>query len=288
MKHLLTYFLVMLLFYSCSSKSTEYLIAGSGFKKIVKIDRSGNILWSHGLGHKQECNSVASIGDGKVLYAYKQGAKVINSNHQTLWEYQAPEGSEVQSAIMLANGNYLIGQCGNPSMIFEFDSEGKKLHEVSFDSGIKKAHAQFRRVEKTAHGTYLVGLLKSRRVLEIDEQGNIIKDFKVEAKPFSVEPLKNGNWLVSGGDLHNILEIDSRTGEPVLEIKDGELDIPLRFVAQIIEKKNGNKLICNWGGHAKGQSKVAQLLEINPQQEIVWSFADSVEVGNISAVDIVM
>jgi len=278
----------MFVFCACGKQNNEYLLAGSGFGKIIKVNREGKILWEHELGEKQECNSVSSLGDGKILYSFKKGAKAVDADHNILWSYKAPEGTEVQSAVLLEDGNYLIGQCGNPSKIMEFTPEGKMVKEIAFETGIEKPHGQFRRLIKMKNGNYLVGLLAKKKAVEIDSEGNMIKMFDVNAVPFAIAELANGNWLVSGGDRHDMSEIDSKDGHLINKIVDGDLSIPFRFVAQIKELPSGNRIICNWGGHAKkGQDKVAQIFEIDTNNKVLWSIDDWTNIGKISAMDIV-
>ncbi|MCG8476449.1 MAG: arylsulfotransferase family protein [Cytophagales bacterium] len=287
MKSLIYYCCLLFALSSCNQPKNELLLAGSGFHKIVKVNPEGKILWEHPLEKHQECNAVASLGDGKVLYSFKQGAKAVDSQHNVLWQYDAPKGTELQSVELLPNGNYLLGQCGNPAKILEFSPENKLVKSISFDTQISRPHAQFRHVARTPKGTYVLGLFARKVILEVSDKGEILNTFPVNAVPFAVEPLANGNWMVSGGDRHNMLEIDPETGREIKQIADGELSVPFRFVAEIKELSSGNKLICNWGGHSKGKAKVAQVILINPENKVIQSINDWSNLGKISAIDLV-
>lgn len=67
-------------------------------------------------------------------------------NHQVVWNFPAPDKTELQSATMLRNGGYLLGICGNPARFIELDKKGRKVNETTFDLNIEKPHSQFRQV----------------------------------------------------------------------------------------------------------------------------------------------
>ncbi|MDO5981122.1 hypothetical protein [Flavivirga spongiicola] len=271
---------------SCSTTKSNYYIGGSGWKEIALVDNQGTKLWSHQLEEGQECNSVNQFSKGKVLYSFRQGAKLIDQNHQVLWEYLCDESSEVQSASLTDEGNILLGICGNPAKLLEFSSDGEKIVDISFETGIKNPHGQFRKISKTANGNYLVPLLGKKLVFEIDARGKVVRQVKTGIFVFSLVVLKSGNWLLSCGDTHKMREINPNTGAVVWELKEHDLaGVPLRFVAEAIRLKNGNTIICNWGGHAGDEKKVAQVFEIDADKNLIWKIEDYKNFGNVSTLD---
>ena len=268
---------------SCSKKEKTYIVGGSGFNKIVKITQSGKILWSHKIEKGQECNEVNELPNGNILYAYKKGAKIITPDHKTVWKYDTPEKTELQSASITNEGNILLGQCGNPTKIIEFSMSGKKLKEVAFDSEVKNPHAQLRRVRKSNTGTYLVPIFARRSICEVNDAGNIVSEIEVPGNPFAVVPLKNNNWLVACGDAHKLVEINPSTKEIVWQLNENDIEgISLRFVAGLTRLENGNTIICSWGGHSRGKDKMPQFFEIDKNSKLVWKVQDYNNLGNIS------
>jgi hypothetical protein len=47
--------------------------------------------------------------------------------------------------------------------------------------------------------------------------------------------------------------------------------------------KNGNFLFANWNGHVKDKSQ-PKIIEINPENKVVWTLPSNDKIGNISTV----
>jgi len=281
-------FAVIIACVSCESAPQTLVVAGSGWNKVVKADKSGTILWSHDLENGQECNEITELDNGNILYAHRTGAKVITLSHKVVWQFEAEQGTELQSASLTKEGNYLLGQCGNPTKVIEFSPEGKKLKEICIETGISSPHSQLRRVRKTEIGTYLIPLLGKGMVCEYDGNGKLLKEIQVGGVPFSVVILKNKNWLVSCGDGHRLIEINPDTQQVVWELAESDVaGVPLRFVAEALRLENGNTIVCNWGGHSSDAEAVAQVFEIDSEKNLIWKIEDYQNFGNISTLDLV-
>lgn len=271
---------------SCSNSNPTYLIGGSGWDTIAKVDSHGKILWSHKLEKKQECNSVTNLPNNKILYSFKKGFKVIDENFTTEWEYKCEKGAEIHSSSLTKQGNILIGECGNPAKIHEFSEEGEKLFELSFDTGVKNPHTQFRRVRKTDKNTYLVPVFGKKSILEIDREGKVINETKIDFFVFSIVVLENGNWLLSCGDDHKLVEFNPLTKEIVWELCDDDIEeFPLLFVAEACRLDNGNTIVCNWAGHSHEKGPKVQLFEIDNNKNVLWKIEDYQNLGHVSTID---
>lgn len=263
----------------------KMLIAGCGWNKIAVLDKQTKKLeWEHALSPKEDCNDIEQTKEGHILYAYRGGARLINWNHEVLWDYKVQEGEEVYTATQLADGKYLVAVCGNPSRIVELDDAGAVVEEFSFETGIKNVHGQFRQIRKLANGHYLIPLMGKGEVVEMDTRGNFLKQVKCGGTPFSVSPLAADRWLVSCGDGHNLVEIDWNA-EKVIRVIDGTLlkGCTLFFVAEAVSTKGGNILFCNWNGHTKDKSQPL-LVEMDNRGNIVWSYSVTSDVANVSSV----
>ena len=281
--------LLLLTLMSCNSgikSEPQYLIGGSGWKKIAKVDEKGKVLWSHDLEQNEECNSVTNLPDDKILYSFKKGIKVIDKEHNVQWEYKSREKAEIHSASLTKDGNILIGECGNPARIYEFSIEGEELLSIDFETGIDNPHGQFRRVTKTENNTYLVPVLGKRSILELDRSGQLVKESKFNYSVFSMLVLKNKNWLLSCGDKHKLIEYNPLKEEIVWELSEKDIkEFPLRYVAEAIRLENGNTIICNWGGHSHAKGPKVPLFEIDKNKNVVWKIVDDQKLGNVSAID---
>lgn len=291
MKKLLTVlFSVFLLLSPIAGQQSgqKLLLAGSGWNKIVIIDKDTKQMeWEHSLEKGWECNSAAITPEGNILFAYSKGAKVISRDHKELWNITAPEGCEMQTARILPDGNYLLAWCGSPSTILEVNSKGDILSKTTYETGIKHPHSQFRQVNKTKKGNYLIPLFATSEVHEVSPKGELIQTIKVEGTPFSTILLKNGNYLVSCGDAHSLMEINLKKGSAARKIDQKGIEgITLFFVAQVLPAAKRGLYICNWQGHSTERAKeqTPQLVEIDKNGKMIWSLNDKTSFGMISTV----
>lgn len=273
---------------SCQKKSQKLLLGGSGWNKIVIIDKNTKqIEWEHPLEKGWECNSVAATPDGNILFSYARGAKVINREHKELWSIPAPDTCEMQTARVLPNGNYLLAWVGHPAVIMEVNPKGDILSTTEYETGIENPHAQFRQVNKNAAGNYLLPLFATSEVVEISPAGELVKSTLLEGTPFSTYALDNDNYWVACGDGHSLMEVNLESGEVVRRY--GENDIAnarLFFVAQLLPSYGDGLYICNWQGHDANakEANSPQLLEIDGMGRVVWNINDNATFGMISCV----
>ena len=280
--------LLVSLLFSCSKQPEKLLLGGSGWNKIAIVDKaSKQIEWEYPLERGWECNSVDVDTDGHILFSYSKGARLIDREKNTVWDVKAPEGCELQTAKALPGGRYLLAWCGTPAVILEVDKKGNTLSRTEYDTQIPKAHAQFRQVNKNKAGNYLMPLLATASVCEIDPNGQLLKSVKVKGGPFSVAVLSNGHYLVACGDKHSFVELDFETGKTIREVNADDIEgAKLFFVAQLLPTKPGGLYICNWQGHGKDAAnhQHPQLIELDKKGQMIWSLNDNERFGMISAV----
>jgi len=278
-------FFLLAVFWVSACNSEKLAVAGSEWNEIAIISKkTGNIEWKHTLESGEECNSIEIMPDGNVLFAYLKGAKLINRNHETIWDYKAKENEEIHSASRLKDGNYLIGVCGEPARIIELDPSGKQIKEITFPTLIFNVHNQFRQITKTDDGLYLVPLLEKQKVNILSLEGRNVGSVFAASECFSVNVLKNNNLLVSCGRGSRFVEIDPENPQRenmryTYEINGGVL----RYVAQIHLYDNGNKLIANSHMYSDDKSQPL-LIEIDEEDNVVWSLPYNKDIKNITAV----
>lgn len=291
MKTLFTIISITLFFVSAvfgQKKSEKLLLGGSGWNKIVIIDKATKkIEWEHPLEKGWECNSVAATTDGNILFSYARGAKVINREHKELWNIAAPNGCEMQTARILPNGNCLLAWAGHPVVIMEVSPKGEVLSRTEYETGVQRSHAQFRQVNKNARGNYQIPIISASEIREISPKGELVKTTKVEGNPFTTLKSKGKNYWVACGDAHILLEANLENGKVIRRY--GEKDIEgtnLYFVAGLFPASKGGIYVCNWQGHSRDAQKTnsPQLFEIDKKGQIVWSLNDNQTFGMISTV----
>ena len=286
MKKLLFLLSTVCCFCFCACKEEKLAIAGSGWNEIAIVSKkTGMIEWKHALNTGDECNDIEVTPDGNVLFAYSKGAKLINRNHETIWDYKAGENEEIHTATRLKEGGYMVAVCGDPARIVELDPTGKPSHELSFPTFIfNNTHNQFRQVLKTDEGIYHIPLIKKRIIMRISTDGQLKGTVDVGQDLFSVIELENKNLLVSCGKDSRFIEIN-----PAKQQRDSMLVTSniqggiLRYVAEIVLYENGHKLIANSNMNSDDKSQPL-LLEIDKENNVVWSLPYNKEIKNITAV----
>lgn len=273
---------------AAAKKTERLLVGGCAWNKVAVIDKAtGRIEWSHEIGPGEECNDVQTTKKGNVLYACNTGARLISYKDQSvIWEYRAPEGCEVHTATEMPDGTFMLAMCGHPARIVTLDRNGKQIGELAFETGIGGVHGQFRQVVQGKNGNYIVPLMGTGEVIELDAKGEVRRRVKVGGSLFSVKELKDGKWLVSCGDSHRYVVVDPVTLERrTVTSRDLSDGVKLLFVAEAQPYGNGNVVIANWPGHSRDRNQ-PRLLEVDPQGRVVWRLDATPEngVGAISSV----
>lgn len=273
---------------SAAKKTERLVVGGCAWNKVAVIDKAtGRIEWEHEIGSGEECNDVQTTRKGNVLYACNKGARLVSyKDKSVLWEYRAPQGCEVHTATEMPDGTFLLAMCGHPARIVTLDKKGTPVGELTFETGIGGVHGQFRQIVKGRNGNYIVPLMGTGEVIELDARGEVRRRVKVGGSLFSVKELKNGRWLVSCGDAHKFVEIDPVTLERrTVASRDLSDGVKLLFVAEAQPCANGNLLIANWPGHSRDRNQ-PRLLEVDPEGKVVWRLDATPEngIGPISSV----
>lgn len=268
-----------------AQKKEMIALAGSFVDKIAIIEKaSGKQVFAYDLPKGSECNTINVTPKGNIIFSYKQGVKMIDMKGRTIWDFAVEAGQEAQTARLLDNGNVLVGVCASPEMrLIELSPKGKKLSEVNYDLGIENPHSQFRQVVKTAAGNYLVPVISQSKVIEINPSGDKIGEWKVPATPFSVKEIDGARLLV--GAMSGVVEIDRATGSSKVVLDNGAIAgrtaDTLRFGTEVARLANKGTMVSNWQGYFKN-SNDSQLIELDSQGEVVYTFRDTSIMKNIS------
>lgn len=251
--------------------------------KVCLVSADGKIEWQAEAKHPQDC---WLLPNGNVLFAYVGGAKEVTPDNQVAWEYKAPEkGVECHAAQPLPNGNVLVVECGS-SRLIEVDRDGKIAKEIPLVTSPEvKLHNQYRGARKLPNGHYLVVFKGEGKIVELDSDGQVLREQKVPGDPHEAIALKNGNWLVTCGDGHQVVEVNP-AGETVWSLGENDLPgHPLRLMAGAQRLPNGNTILCNYLGHGHiGENP--QVYEVTPDKKLVWSFADHEQFKTINQIQI--
>jgi outer membrane protein assembly factor BamB len=273
---------------SCAQKRESLLLAGSGWNKIVIVDKeTKTVEWEYPLEKDWECNSVSVTSSGNILFSYRKGAKLIDRNKNEIWDWKAAENSEIQTARVLADGRILLGQCGTPAAVFLLNEDGSLISETKFGLPLERPHSQFRQININEKGNYMIPVMGLSEIWEVSPEGERLRSVAVKGNLFCMEQLPNKNWLVACGDSNRYVEVDLKTGKTVSEVNKNDIEgAVLFFVAQLFPVSGGGLYICNWQGHDKSavESNSPQVIELDASGKIIWNLNDNHTFGMISAI----
>jgi len=252
----------------------------------MAIVRGGKVVWSYDIPNEQEYGDCTLLANGNIVFSRKSGASEITPEKTIVWNYDAPKGFEVHTALPIGDDRVLVMQNGSPAkaMLIE-KASGKALKELVLPTRRPdNAHGQFRHIRLTPEGNLLVAHLDLGKVVEYDWSGTSL--WSVDApSAWAAVRLPDGNTLISGNQHGYVREVN-RKGEIVWDLEKDDLPgIPLQTVQEVTRLANGNTLINNWAG-SRPKSEwptVVQLIEVTPDKKIVWALRDWDTLGPASS-----
>ncbi len=277
---------------------TRSFIAADSSRNIIAIvDATGKTTWQSKIGPLHDLHV---LSNGHVLFqdSWTHVVEVDPATNQTVWQYEAKTAAgnqgrqiEIHAFERLPNGNTMVVESGS-SRILELDASGKVVVEIPLQVSKPNAHRDTRLVRKLQSGNYLVCHEGDGRVCEYDPSGNIVWEYAVPlfgrqpARGHGVEAfgnqcfcalrLQSGNTMISTGNGHSVIEV-TPAGQVIWSVHQNDLPgIQLAWVTSLQVLTNGNILINNC--HAGPENP--QLIEIDRQKRVVWSFRDFERFGD--------
>ena len=255
----------------------SFLMLG-GFTQIV--DASGKVTWKY----------PAVTRDGEVLpngnllltlsktKAYPGGAVVeVTRDQKVVWEYKGTQ-TEVNTAILLDNGNIMLTEAGDKPRLLEVARDGSIKVEIALGCQVTNHHMQSRMARKLPNGHYLVP--QEKTVREYDASGKVIWERKspeseLDNRSFCCLRNAAGHTLISLTLGNHIIEVDE-SGKIVWELRDGDLPgIPVNRTTALSWLPNGNIVFSNYAARAPQ----AKLVEITRDKKVVWTYTDATTQG---------
>jgi len=246
-------------------------------EQTMYIVKNGSIVWSYTMHEFGEFSDATMLSNGNILFAHFSGITEITPDKKVVWNYDAPESTQIHSCQPIGNDTVFFCQNGLPAKAILMNIKtGTILMEHVLDTKSatdpKTIHGQFRHIRMTNARTYLIAHLDLGKVVEYDENWNPIWSVPAPSAWAAVR-LKNGNTLISGNQHGYVREVDP-TGKVVWEINKDDLPgIHLYTVQQVERCANGNTVICNWFGGVKREDwpTVVQVIEVTPEKKVVWA-----------------
>jgi mono/diheme cytochrome c family protein len=271
------------------------LATDKGMIAIVGYD--GKIEWQH---KARSVHDLKQLANGNILFQTDK-TTIVEVNPKTnkkVFEYNSATMNgnkgkkiEVHSFSRLKNGHTMIAESG-ATRIIEVDNSGKIHNQFKLQVKNPHPHRDTRLVTVTDKDNYLVAHEGDGIIKEYTRDGKVVWEYAVplfDKKParghgptawgnqaFCALRLPNGNTLIATGNGHSVLEV-SPEKEIVWHLEQNDLKgITLAWVTTLELLPNGNYMIGNC--HAGPDNP--QIIEINKNKEVIWSFKDFNNFGN--------
>ena len=252
-------------------------------KKVALVSEDGKVQWTFPCVNPQDCWRLPS---GNFLFCFQTGAVELTPGQKVVWEYKAPEKTEVHACQPLPDGLVMLVEAGT-SRIIEVDRTGKIAKEIKLavPAPPVSLHDQFRGTRKTKEGHYFVCRKGEHKVVELDGDGKLLHEIKVPGDVHEAVPLPQGHLLIDCGDGHKVMEIDEQ-GKVVWELNENDLPgNPLRLMAGCQRLPNGNTIFCNFLGHGHVGAQ-PQFFEVTHDKKVVWEFTDHEHFKSINQIQL--
>jgi hypothetical protein len=253
----------------------------------IYLVRDGQVKWKyeiptrmmvHGKNQMAELGDCTRFSNGNILFSYRWGASIVTPHKKIIWNFDAPEGTELHSAQPAGKNRVLVALNGDPTKLLLINiATGKTEKEIPLPTlHPDQVHGQVRRAHYTKSGTFLVGKIEEHKVVEYDADGKEIWSADI---PGDWDPvrLRNGNTLVSGNQHGFVREINPK-GEVVWDVEKDDLPgFPLDVVQEVERLDNGDTVICNWvAGDVKPEQwqNTVQIIEVTPDKKVVWALKE--------------
>jgi hypothetical protein len=253
----------------------DFFYAGEAKTRDMYIVRGGNVVWAYNdTTGKGEISDATLLSNGNVLFAHQYGVTLISPDKKVLWNYDAPPNCEIHTAQPIGTNRVIFIQNGpEPKLFVANIASGRMEKEMSMTVGnTNSTHGQFRHARLTDAGTYLVAHMDMKKIAEYDETGKVVWAVTNATQAWSVQRLKNGNTLISGGA--NVREINSRS-ETVWQLTAADIpDYNFNSIQIATRLPNGNTLVNNWVNQWNSaidpSTAPAQAIEVTPDKKVVW------------------
>ncbi|HET9571572.1 MAG TPA: hypothetical protein VFP20_09230 [Bacteroidales bacterium] len=258
----------------------DFFYAGEAKTENMYIVRDGKIAWSYTHNApKGEISDAVMLSNGNILFAHQFGITEITKGKKVVWNYDAPEGTEIHTAQPIGKKYVLFLQNGNPAKLIVMNKQTNGIvKELQIPVGNPtKIHGHFRHARLTKAGTILVAHLDMGKLCEYDSNGKQLMSLDVPGI-WSAEELANGNILITSS---KVVREMNRKLETVWEYWLSEATgYNLKSPQTSVRLKNGNTLISNWLNQWSGTDQVnssnlpVQFVEVTPDKNIVWALRE--------------
>jgi hypothetical protein len=272
----------------------QFFYAGEQKQQQMFIVKHGRVVWSYvDANGKGEISDAVMLSNGNILFAHQYGVTLITPDKKVLWNFDAPQGTEIHTAQPIGKERVLFIQNGDPALLRVVNiATGKTELEFALPTGNPKSvHGHFRHARLTDAGTILVAHMDMKKVAEYDFKGREVWSYAVES-PWSAERLGNGNTLITTNK-KLVLEVDPK-GAVVWQLTAEDMPGYQIQGFQIATRlPSGNTLVNNWVNQwsttVDKKNAPVQALEFTPDKTLVWvlrAWDDPADLGPATTIQL--
>ena len=252
----------------------NFFYAGQSKQRRMFIVKDGQVSWSYDDQIKRgEISDAMLMTDGHILLAHQYGVAEVDAQGQTVWQYAAPEGTEIHTIQPIGRSHVVFVQNGKPAKAVVMEIPSKRIvREFELPYSEKgSVHGQFRNARLSSRGTYLVANMAMGCVHEFTSQGKEV-DRWGGMLPWSVQEMpKTGNLLITGRK--GLIQEINRQGQTVWQLNT--TDYGVTQPQKTVRLKNGNHLVNNWYNEWNKEpmdtlNAPVQAIEVDKDGKVVW------------------
>lgn len=252
----------------------DFFYAGQSKQRRMFIVKNGQVAWAYQDQLKRgEISDAILMSDGHILVAHQYGVAEIAQDGSTIWQYAAPEGTEIHTIQPIGKNHVVFVQNGKPAMAVVMEIPTCRIvREFQLPISEKgSVHGQFRNARLSSRGTLLIANMALGCIHEFTCDGKEVDRWD-GFLPWSVQEMpKTGNLLITGrkGKIQEI----NRQGETVWELNT--TDYGVTQPQKTVRLPNGNHLINNWYNEWNKEPMdtlhaPVQAIEIDKDGKLAW------------------
>lgn len=252
----------------------NFFYAGQSKQRRMFIMKDGQVAWSYQDHLKRgEISDAVLMDDGHILVAHQYGVAEVTQDHQTIWSYAAPEGTEIHTIQPIGQTHVVFVQNGKPAKVVVMEIPSCSIVR-EFELPINEkgsVHGQFRNARLSSRGTLLVANMALGCIHEFTSDGKEVDRWE-GFLPWSVQEMpKTGNLLITGRK--GLVQEITRQGKTVWQLNT--TDYGVTQPQKTVRLKNGGHLINNWYNEWSKTpmdtlNAPVQAIEVDKNGKLVW------------------
>lgn len=252
----------------------NFFYAGQSKQRRMFIMKDGQVAWSYQDHLKRgEISDAVLMDDGHILVAHQYGVAEVTQDHQAIWSYAAPEGTEIHTIQPIGQTHVVFVQNGKPAKVVVMEIPSCSIVR-EFELPINEkgsVHGQFRNARLSSRGTLLVANMALGCIHEFTSDGKEVDRWE-GFLPWSVQEMpKTGNLLITGRK--GLVQEITRQGKTVWQLNT--TDYGVTQPQKTVRLKNGGHLINNWYNEWSKTpmdtlNAPVQAIEVDKNGKLVW------------------